>query len=67
MAINSNVCSHFFTFVLMTTGAFSQSVGKLFSEFKLVTDDLSNSANIMPSLSIRVVPIPQFAYTADKQ
>ena len=28
------------TFTLMTTGAFSQNVGKLFSELKLVTDNL---------------------------
>ena len=40
--LNSNVCSHFFTFALMTTGAFSQNVGKLFSELKLVTDNLSS-------------------------
>ena len=39
MAINSNGCSHFLTFALMTTGAFSQNVGKLFSELKLVTDN----------------------------
>ena len=32
MAINSNVCSHCFTFTLMMTGAFSRNVGKLFSE-----------------------------------
>ena len=30
----------FFTFALMTTGVFSQKVGKLFSELKLVTDNL---------------------------
>ena len=29
-----------FTFALMTTGAFSRNVGKLFSELKLVTDNL---------------------------
>ena len=40
MAINSNVCLHLFTFALMTTGAFSQNVGKLFSELKLVTNNL---------------------------
>ena len=34
MAIN--VCSHFFTFALTTTGAFSRNVGKLFSELKLL-------------------------------
>ena len=28
--INSNICSHFFTFTLMTTGEFSQNVGKSF-------------------------------------
>ena len=28
------------TFALMTTGAFSRNVGKLFSELKLVTDNL---------------------------
>ena len=28
-------------FPLMTTGAFSRNVGKLFSELKLVTDNLS--------------------------
>ena len=38
--LNSNVCSHFFTFALMTTGAFSRNVGKLFSDLKLVTDNL---------------------------
>ena len=40
MAINSNVCLHLFTFALMTTGAFSRNIGKLFSELKLVTDNL---------------------------
>ena len=30
-----------FTFALMTTGAFSRNIGKLFSELKLVTDNLS--------------------------
>ena len=40
MAINSSVCSHLFTFSLMTTGAFSRNVSKLFSELKLVTDNL---------------------------
>ena len=40
MAINSNVCLHLFTFTLMMTGAFSRNVGKLFSELKLVTDNL---------------------------
>ena len=35
MAINRNVCPHFFTFTLMTTGAFSQNVGKLFSDLKV--------------------------------
>ena len=30
-----------FTFALMMTGAFSQNVGKLFSELKLVTDNFS--------------------------
>ena len=41
MAINSNVCSHFFHFRPddNSTGAFSQKVGKLFSELKLVTDN----------------------------
>ena len=29
-----------FTFALMTTGAFSRNIGKLFSELKLVTDNL---------------------------
>ena len=29
------------TFALMMTGAFSQNVSKLFSELKLVTDNLS--------------------------
>ena len=38
--INSRVCSQFFTFALMTTGAFSQNVGKLFSELRLVPDNL---------------------------
>ena len=31
---------YIFTFALMMTGAFSQNVGKLFSELKLVTDNL---------------------------
>ena len=30
----------FFTFAVMTTGAFSQNIGKLFSKLKLVTDNL---------------------------
>ena len=38
MAVNSNVCLHFFT-IAMTTGAFSQNVGKLFSKLKVVTDN----------------------------
>ena len=38
--IKSSVCSYFFTFFLMTTGAFSQNASKLFSELKLVTDNL---------------------------
>ena len=38
--LNSSACSHFFTFALMTTGAFSRNVGKLFSELKLVTNSL---------------------------
>ena len=33
-------CLHLFTFALMVTGAFSRNVGKLFSELKLVTDNL---------------------------
>ena len=33
-------CLHFFTFALMRTGAFSKNIGKLFSELKLVTDNL---------------------------
>ena len=37
MAINSNICSHCFTFTLMMTGALSQNIGKLFSE---LTDNL---------------------------
>ena len=41
MAIKRNICSHLFTFTLMTTGAFSQNFSKLFSELKLVTDNLS--------------------------
>ena len=40
MAINSNICLQLFTFARMTTGAFSRNVGKLFSELKLVTDNL---------------------------
>ena len=47
MATNSNVYSCFFTFALMTTGAFSRDVCKLFSELNMVTDlplrSLSNS------------------------
>ena len=39
MAINSSVCSHFFTFALMTTGAFSRNVGMLYTKLKLETDD----------------------------
>ena len=41
MAINSNFCSHCFIFALMMTGAFSRNINKLFSELKLVTDNLS--------------------------
>ena len=33
-------CEQTFTFALMTTGAFSRNVGKLFSELKFVTDNL---------------------------
>ena len=33
-----SVCSHFFAFALMMTGAFSQNVSKFLSELKLVTD-----------------------------
>ena len=40
MAINSNVVRTSTTFAFMMTGAFSQNVGKLFSELKLVTDNL---------------------------
>ena len=32
---NRNVCSYFFTFALMTTGAFSWNVGKLFFDLKV--------------------------------
>ena len=39
---NGSVCSHFFTFTQMTTGAFSWNVGKLFSELKLVRDSCSS-------------------------
>ena len=39
MAMNSNVRTSF-TFALMTE-AFSRNVGKLFSDLKLVTDNLS--------------------------
>ena len=42
-SLNSNVCLHFFTFALMITTAFSQNVGKLFSELKLVTITFSSS------------------------
>ena len=37
-SIPTNYCSHFFTFGLMMTGAFSRNVSKLFSKLKLVTD-----------------------------
>ena len=40
MAINSSICSHFFHFCLTVTGVFSRNIGMLFSELKLVTDDL---------------------------
>ena len=39
-AMNSSVCSHFFIFALVMTGAFSRNVGKSFSELKLVTNNL---------------------------
>ena len=35
-----NVCSHFFTFALITTRALSRKISKLISELKLVTDNL---------------------------
>ena len=35
-----NKCCYSSLFALMTTGAFSQIIGKLFSELKLVTDNL---------------------------
>ena len=38
-----------FTFALMTTGAFSQKVSKLFSELKLVTDNLLSICAIIYS------------------
>ena len=37
---NSNVCSHLITFALMTTEAFSRNISKIFSELKLVPDNL---------------------------
>ena len=40
-SINSSVFSNSFTFALMMTEGFSRNVGKLFSELKLVTDNLS--------------------------
>ena len=42
MAINNNVCLHLFTFALMTTGPFSQNIGKLFSELKIYSLVLSS-------------------------
>ena len=36
--LRARLCSYFFA--LMTTGAFSRNVGKLFSELKLVPDNL---------------------------
>ena len=35
-----NVCSHFFTFALITTTALSWNISRLISELKLVTDNL---------------------------
>ena len=37
---SQEVHHYFFTFTLMTTGAFSGNVGKLFSKLKLVTNNL---------------------------
>ena len=37
---NSYKWQHFFTLIMMTTRAFSQNIGKLLSELKLVTDNL---------------------------
>ena len=47
-----------FTFALMTTGAFSRNVGKLFSELKLVTDNLLSICAIIvgePSVHMTLV------------
>ena len=38
------ICTSF-TFALMTAGAFSRNVGKLFSKLKLLTDNLYAAAN----------------------
>ena len=61
MAINGNVCSHFITFALITTGAFSRNVGKLFSKLKLITDGLLfiyAEANFGLQISARDVSTP---------
>ena len=60
MAINSNICSHFFHFALMTTEAFSRKVGTLFSELKLVTDNLSLYSRIFMCILLYI-----YLYTVD--
>ena len=47
MAINSKVCLQLFTLALMTTGAFSQNVGKLVSKLKLVPDNFLFSCGLV--------------------
>ena len=41
MAINSSVCSHFFTFVLMMTGAFSRNISRVTFQALLVKYNLT--------------------------
>ena len=47
MSSKNNLPTFFFTFALMTTGTFSQNVGKLFYELKLVTNNLLSIGKIM--------------------
>ena len=41
----------------MTTGAFSKNIGKLFSEFKLVTDNLSSFMQQPGEKPLKIEPI----------
>ena len=51
------------TFALMTTEAFSQNVGKLFSEFKLVTDRLLFIYAVATEIMLVSYPLSQIAFS----